>query len=833
MRIPTQLVYLASLLSSANAGLVDDIVNAIKNAVTCASCHTLLGTLEPVALLGDKAFSATFVAVCKTLQIQDDDVCTGLINQQGPIIAHDLRSTSVLGQTSTKLCNALLGLCQEPDVNPVTMSFPKPAPLNPKAFVSTGKAPFQVVHLSDVHVDRFYEVGSDAQCTKPICCRTFPDSPSSIARPAGPLGSRDCDTPTSLMQSLLKAANAQNSKFNIFTGDVIEAALWLDTEAENTSDMQQFNQELGSFLDSPTFPAIGNHEAAPSNAFPRNTTDKGSVQWVFDTQSQGWSQWLDPTAASQVKHNSGSYSMVVPGTSLRIISLNTIYWYKLNFWLYDSDKQQPDPNGVLAFAIQQLQIAEDAGQRVWIVAHMAPSSGDCFKDQSNYFDQIVQRYKNTIAAQFYGHSHVDEFAISYSDWNNKNANTANSILYLAPSVTPRNADSSFRVYDVDPDTYEVMDSRTFIAEMSSPSFQVSPQWTQEYSARELYGQAIGGWPTNQPLNAAFWHSVTLAFESDDALFRQYISLKTRGVNVATCDSTCKTQTICNLRAGRVENGCHPTNPGFNFERRDGKIDTTARGHADHCEGTGLTSILTGATLKLQTHEGATLEDELRAALSQILSFDLVAVAMYVFEYGLTLEMEVNLVWSTNWNWMKVIFLLQRYLPFADTAFLIMYLKFGPGMNIVRYMMTSGTAFSELILFLMMIPGWKAYRAGGDSALYQSVYRDGLIYYVFLFALSTINIVVIKMLPYGYENLLTGVERCMHSILTSRVLLHIRQLGNNNQDHYSMHHWTDGVTQLPSGPKEESIPSIEYDDKPPKYLPAIVIQKQQVVSEMVA
>lgn len=26
--------------------------------------------------------------------------------------------------------------------------------------------------------------------------------------------------------------------------------------------------------------------------------------------------------------------------------------------------------------------------------------------QSNYFDQIVQRYNNTIAAQFYGHSHV-------------------------------------------------------------------------------------------------------------------------------------------------------------------------------------------------------------------------------------------------------------------------------------------------------------------------------------------------------------------------------------------------------------------------------------------
>lgn len=29
-------------------------------------------------------------------------------------------------------------------------------------------------------------------------------------------------------------------------------------------------------------------EVAPLNDFPRNTTTKGSVQWVFDTQAAGW-----------------------------------------------------------------------------------------------------------------------------------------------------------------------------------------------------------------------------------------------------------------------------------------------------------------------------------------------------------------------------------------------------------------------------------------------------------------------------------------------------------------------------------------------------------------
>lgn len=80
-------------------------------------------------------------------------------------------------------------------------------------------------------------------------------------------------------------------------------------------------------------------------------------------------------------------------------------------------------------------------------------------------------------------------------------------------------------------------------------------WEQEYSARDTYGPAIGGWPANQSLNPAFWHQVTEAFETNDALFQQYISLKTRGVGVTPCTGTCKTTTICNLRALRAENGC--------------------------------------------------------------------------------------------------------------------------------------------------------------------------------------------------------------------------------------------------------------------------------------
>ena len=40
-----------------------------------------------------------------------------------------------------------------------------------------------------------------------------------------------------------------------------------------------------------------------------------------------------------------------------------------------------DPNGILAFTVKQLQEAEDAGQRVWLVAHMPPGRQDALNDQ--------------------------------------------------------------------------------------------------------------------------------------------------------------------------------------------------------------------------------------------------------------------------------------------------------------------------------------------------------------------------------------------------------------------------------------------------------------------
>jgi sphingomyelin phosphodiesterase len=148
-------VFLA-LISLVAGSLLDDIITAFEEAVDCTSCHALLLPLEALAYFGDDDFVSTVTAVCQELGVEDSDVCAGTVAQQGPILANNLREISTTGEMGTKICDAVLGLCQPPAVNPYTVQFPKPAPANPKVWKSSGKAPFQVVHFSDVHIDRQY-----------------------------------------------------------------------------------------------------------------------------------------------------------------------------------------------------------------------------------------------------------------------------------------------------------------------------------------------------------------------------------------------------------------------------------------------------------------------------------------------------------------------------------------------------------------------------------------------------------------------------------------------------------------------------------------------------
>ena len=52
-----------------------------------------------------------------------------------------------------------------------------------------------------------------------------------------------------------------------------------------------------------------------------------------------------------------------------------------------------------------------------------------------------------------------------------------------------------------------------------------------------------------------------------------------------------------------------------------------------------------------------------------------ASALFLWDYILTLGMEVDLVWKSKWNFIKGLYLFQRYLPFMNIILFVLTCKY--------------------------------------------------------------------------------------------------------------------------------------------------------------
>ncbi|KAJ7584801.1 hypothetical protein C8J56DRAFT_135401 [Mycena floridula] len=251
---------------------------------------------------------------------------------------------------------------------------------------------------------------------------------------------------------------------------------------------------------------------------------------------------------------------------------------------------------------------------------------------------------------------------------------------------------------------------------------------------------------------------------------------------------------------------------------------------------------------------------------QIISYvDVIGCAVFLYDYTLTLEREISLIWGSGWSFMRVLYTLQRYLPFVDTICLTLFHQFATGLSteacteiyqaaivtimcgflvsqviltvriwavwhrgfaiavalglvllgvlgfqlmvaivwiksvvftippvpyqgcfvaagsrILVLFWVSPMVFDFVCFVLMTIPAIKSYRTGGNSALMTTVYRDGVVYYLYIFLFTAMNVVVVTSLPTDLMALFATFERGMYSILTSRTVLRIREVGSQNR-----------------------------------------------------
>ncbi|KAF9062914.1 sphingomyelin phosphodiesterase [Rhodocollybia butyracea] len=536
----------AKLLQSAITQL-NSIANSTILDTDCAKCVASLEVAKFLFLAAPSQGPAFAIELCNVFDLTSTCSQTYGPNDMGNVVTQVYAQADVGGLDGQMICQNFFGVCPLPPTTPLDLTGwfakPKPNPL-PTPKKPSGKR-LKVLHLSDFHLDPRYATVSHASCTKGLCCRANnfnTSNPDHITFPAPRFGSYLCDTPYALGLAALEVipvlANTKDAPFDfmIFTGDLVshDSDFQLSREYVEYAEVVLYDLFKRTLLSGPVYATLGNHDSYSSGQASSNSFDApgltNSAGGNYDHVAALWEDegWLGDSVVQAAKTHYAAYS-VQRSDGLRVISLNTNLC-KNNFYNY-IDMTNPDVSGMLRMLTDELQEAEDAGERVWIIGHVLSGwdDSDPLLNPTNLFYQIVDRYSPHI---FYANNGTV-----------MNAENALTTAWITPSITPlTDLNSGFRVYEIDSATFDIMDAYTWFSDVNSyPELdnqtQFGPTFELEYSTRETYGQNIPGWTDSDPLNATWWHLIfnNLQFKNS--------------INTPPCTGDCINSTICSMRSG--------------------------------------------------------------------------------------------------------------------------------------------------------------------------------------------------------------------------------------------------------------------------------------------
>ena len=167
--------------------------------------------------------------------------------------------------------------------------------------------------------------------------------------------------------------------------------------------------------------------------------------------------------------------------------------------------------------------------------------------------------------------------------------------YIAPALTPTSGSPAFRVYNLDPVTFGVLDFTEYTTSLEASTYQTTgPVWSAYYSAKATYGPLVSPPVTaaSAELTPAFWHNLTAVFQNNDAAFQAYVGRKSRGYGVSACTGDCKTDEICQLRAAEAQYNCATVSPGIDFRKRDAAAEeAVVKVGESECHGSKVAEVL--------------------------------------------------------------------------------------------------------------------------------------------------------------------------------------------------------------------------------------------------
>ncbi|XP_031627934.1 sphingomyelin phosphodiesterase isoform X2 [Contarinia nasturtii] len=533
-----------------------ELETSVMSKVSCTACKAGAGLLMHYIKTGksNEEIIKMIYQFCVNLKIQTPRVCEGVSHLFGTEVIYVLKRVTI---GPDEICSFVIGDACGDVYNPLhdwDVTFPPvPKPeIHDIPLPKEGFPTFKVLHLSDTHYDPYYTEGTNADCNEPLCCRLTHGRPNTPHNAAGKWGDyRKCDTPKRTIDHLLDhiAETHTDIDYIIWTGDLVPHDVWNQTKEENLKIIKDTVKQMSEkFPGVPIFPALGNHESAPVNSFPPPFVQQQdiSISWLYDELDALWRRWL-PASVSHTIRRGAFYSVLVrPG--FRIISLNMNYCNNKNWWLL---LNSTDPATELQWFIYELQSAEFSNEKVHIVGHIPPGHPDCLKVWSRNYYNIIARYESTITAQFFGHTHFDEFEVFYDP---KDLSRATNVAYIGPSVTPYdNLNPGYRIYYVDGDhdatTRLVIDHENWIMNLKEANLYDYPIWYKLYSTRYAYSM--------RGLRPSDWDELINTMTNNDEIFDLYYKHYWKNSPLRPqCLYECKKHILCQAKSGRSHDRKH-------------------------------------------------------------------------------------------------------------------------------------------------------------------------------------------------------------------------------------------------------------------------------------
>ena len=417
------------------------------------------------------------------------------------------------------------------------------------------RATRRVVHVSDLHLDNFY----DSRLPVQHChCHTRPAfaDPAGLCTAArrtvgasGASGSYGCDAPEAMVRTAItmtvRAAAAAQSTSILVSGDLTRH--WT-IEADDPSamvrsafhDVTAFFQEAltneGASKETPVIVAWGNDD------FSKNYLFNTSVPCAGQTLMQQTAKMLEvnlpalhPDEASRMQC-AGFYRYDMPVAAnkdngsgeIRVLVLNTVmYSVKLSRWF---PNPPDDPMGQFTWLRQELQSCrEDPTCRgVWVLGHIAPGREIC-AGNSMWLEQYVETYVAILRAdalaagggackaQFFGHEHVNSVRLISAD--KSDAGIPPIFIQAAVSTIYENRPSfrvvDFNLMDATLVDFTVWSSRAVDDDIrAEDTAKLEASWAESFSASEEFGLSDLSTPAVLAMIEKFSVDPTTGEESD-------------------------------------------------------------------------------------------------------------------------------------------------------------------------------------------------------------------------------------------------------------------------------------------------------------------------------